>query len=210
MELLVKYQPIGEDWIEFDVEKGVSISRRRDSYATAKINLSSNFSTRNNIDAGNVQIFLNKHNLFDGTVEKIGFGKDSVTYTCYDQLYKLHGVKRIFYQSTDGITPTQILTDLFDENSTSSYVTEDSGGAAYTGPWVDGFDALTYIVPAETTYDESLDCENRNGLQYLDFLMDISQRGNIYKYFYWYENINNDEYIFAEPEGWGKTYRNLE
>lgn len=212
MELLVRYQPVGEDWYEFDIESGILIKKQRNKPAVCNINLPNTFTTTKASAYANLQVLLNDQYLFDGHTEDKGYGKDQHQLVAYDWLWDFTRQRRIMEQGTTAITPSEAFTDVFDNNGTSAYF-NGVWGESYTGPWIDGYNATRYIVPAETSAifgDPFFDCVNKDGLEFMKFLADISYVGDKYRYFYWYENINGTRYLFFEPDGWGTTHENLD
>ncbi|MFX1515681.1 MAG: hypothetical protein ACFFC6_05185 [Promethearchaeota archaeon] len=123
MDLTVRYQPPNEAWFEFEIEKGIIINKQRNQFGKAQIKLPQSYAVREGIEHGNVQILYRNHYLFDGTIEKNIYSRDNIIFSCYDQLYPFKDKDRIFVQSITDITPSELVTDLFDQNGTSSYVT---------------------------------------------------------------------------------------
>ncbi|MFX1515680.1 MAG: hypothetical protein ACFFC6_05180 [Promethearchaeota archaeon] len=70
------------------------------------------------------------------------------------------------------------------------------------------YNAVRHVVPCETAYDDYYDCEGKTAIQFLDFLKNLSRRGNIYRYYYWADTIDGQKYLFFEPDGWGTTHKN--
>jgi hypothetical protein len=211
MELLVRYQPTGEKWHEFQLEEGIKISKERNAAATANISLPNTFTTENASGYGKLQVLYNDYYLFDGISQSKEFGKDNIQLIAYDYLWNISKLRRMMGQGSTSVTPSQAFTDVFDNSGTSAYFT-GIWGESYSAAWKTGYDATTYVVPADTatTYGAPFfDCINKSGTDFMKFLADISYRGDKYRYFYWFENIAGSWYLFFQPDGWGKTWKNL-
>ncbi len=210
MELLVRYKPTGDDWYEFDIESGILIKKQRNKPAVCTIDLPNTFATTKASSYANLQVLLNNQYLFDGHTENKGYGKDKHKLVAYDWLWDFTRQRRIMEQGTTAITPSEAFTDVFDNAGTSAYF-NGIWYESYTGPWIDGYNATRHVVPAETsaTYgDPFFDCIDQSGIWFMKYLADLCYVGDKYKYFYRYENIGGERYLFFEPDGWGTTHEN--
>lgn len=211
MELLVRYQPTGENWKQFELEKGVMITKQRNIPATCKVSLPRVLATERMSGYGNLQVLMNNNYLFDGKSQLKPYRTENVELTAYDYLWDLSKERRMFEQGTTSMTPSEAFTEAFDKDSNFGNYNA-IWGESYSGPWLDNYDATTFVVPAQTAAYFGwpfFDCNNKNGLDFMKLLADLCYRGNKYRYFYWFENINGTWYIFFQPNGWGKTWKNL-
>ena len=207
MNLEVRYKSVNEDWEHFELEKGVVITRQRNAMSTAKVKLPKTRITKD-FGYGNLQILYGKKYLFDGTIATKSIDKDIVNFTANDQLFAIGRERRNFEQSTDDLTTSQMITNVFDQDGDSSYI-DGVFLFDYTDPWIAGYDAKTFVVPSETTYSDFYDCNNKNGIEYMEFLADASNHGLTKRFFYWFDNIDGSWYLFFQPDAWGKTWKNL-
>jgi len=210
MELTVQYQGTGQPWKNITLEKGVTISKERNTAATITINIPRSVHTEQMSAYNKMRVYLDDYNLFDGKTQNKKYSRDYIQFSGYDLLWDFSNERRMFEQGSTEIRPDEAFTDVFDKDSTSSYF--DGIWEDYTTPWIEGFDATTYVVPAEVaiTYgNQFFDCIDKSGTDYMKYLADISHRGNIYKYFYWYELINDTKTLFFQPDGWGKLWTDL-
>lgn len=205
MGLLIRYKPLGYDRIQFDTEIELKISKQRNKPSSASIKVPTSEACINSPAYGDIEIKYNNKIIFDGTVQLKDYGKEKISLTGYDRLWDFTRSKRLFTQTTTGKTPSELFTDIFDQDATSSYIT-GSYGETYSSAWIDGFDAKRFVCPNDASFDELMDCKNKCGTDFMKTLADVSQYGDIYRFFYWCENINGQKYLFFQPDGNGKIW----
>ncbi len=213
MNLLVRYQPVGEDWYEFELEEGLKITKSRNKAASCSVALPRTFATENASGYGGLQVLLNDKYLFDGTSQSKDFGKTKINLTGYDFLWDLSKERRMFEQGSTSLTPTEAFEQAFDNDGSFDTYFNPIWGETYGAPWLAGYDAKRFVVPADTaaSYGNPFwDCYDKSGIDFMKQLADVSYKGNKYRYFYWYENIKGNKYLFFEPDGWGKTWKNMD
>jgi len=207
MSLTVRYQPTGEQWQEHELENGVTISYKRNGWATANVRLP-NIPAISSLEGyGRLQVLYDGEYLFDGTTQNKSHSKHDIMIKAYDRLWDFKGIRRSFEQSTFTKSPSEIFTNIFDQDGTSTYMT-GIWGETFSEPWIANYDATTYVVPSEGTTD-AFDTRDDAGTDYMDYLAKVSYRGDKFKYFYWFECIDGNWYLHFEPDGWGKTWKNV-
>lgn len=202
------------DVVQYDDEIVASITQRWDAPAEATVNYIRTKAIEELDGNSIVELKYGDRTLIYGTVEGDNFSKDRVDMSIKGKLFEYGHKYRSFYQSTTGITAAEAFTNAFNDGSTFSYFSSNNKYyvSSYSTPFIDDVDAETYVVPCDesNTWDEFFDLQGNTGLRFMDILANSAYLGSNYRYHYWYERINDTNYLFFQPEGWGKTWKNLE
>jgi hypothetical protein len=207
MDLLVRYQPTGQKWQEFELEEGIIITKRRNGIGNLSVALPNIPAVRNAPGYGKLEVLLDDMHLFAGKTSGRTIDKDKVNLTANDYLWEFGRTRRSFYQSTFSKTGSEMFTNLFDKDNTSNYITGEWGNS-YTAPWLPDYDAISEVIHSDDVPDY-FDAKNKSGLEFMDFLAKGSYKGSTFKYFYWFDVINGTWTLFYQPDGFGKLWDNL-
>lgn len=210
MRPIITFNPLNESPVRFDLESSVVISRQRNAPSKATIALPNVRAIRDLTSFNEVEITYNDIILFDGKTQQKTNNGNKIIFQANDWLWDFERKKRSFTQSTDNLRPDQLFTNAFDENEVFDYLKGEWEN--YITPWIDGFDARTNIVPADVNldYTDALNSENLSGKGFMEFLANASYLQHIYRYFYWFNNINKDRFLFFQPDGWGKIWKDFD
>jgi len=204
LSLDITFQPNEETIQRFKTATKLQVKKKVNSPSSFDITFPDSLATRKLEAYSLATIKYNDYILFDGKSQEKGYGKEKITLKGYDWLWDFANEKRAFFQKTDA-RPDQLFTNAFDQDE----VFDMFGGNwdTYSTPWVDGFDARTFVVPAETAeFVEFFDGDNVKATDFMKNLADVSFRGPHYTYYYWFENEDGVKSLHFEPEGWGKTW----